>query len=262
MKKLLLSCLLTAGALSLSAQPKLITHRGFYNTEGSFENTISSLTNAQKLGVYGVEFDINMTADGKLLVCHGPRVHDTKVHTQKNKFDEIRAVKLPNGLQVPTLREYFEQGKKDPATKLIIEIKVHPTPRRETQVVEAMLELAREMQMLPQIEITSFSQHVCDEVVRLQPDLPVIYLSSSLKAMGPAEAKKLGYKGISYPLNVMINRPEIIREANEIGIETTLWLTNHYEAVDWAIRHGVTYISSDYPDKVKAYLDAVALFKK
>lgn len=35
--------------------------------------TVSSLRNAQKLGVYGVEFDVNMTADDSLIVYHGRR---------------------------------------------------------------------------------------------------------------------------------------------------------------------------------------------
>ncbi|AWI08788.1 glycerophosphodiester phosphodiesterase [Ereboglobus luteus] len=261
MKKLLLLCAFTAGMLNLAAQPKIIAHRGFYTTEGSWENTVSSLANAQKLGTHAAELDVNMTADDQLVVCHGPKINGTDLHAQKNKFAEIRAARLPNGDQVPTLREIFEQGKKGPATKMIIEIKTHPTPKRETQVVEAVLKLAREMDVIPLVEITSFSKHMCSEVVRLQPGMPVIYLSSSLKAMGPAEAKQLGYTGISYPLNVMMNRPELISEANKLGIETTIWQANDHEVVDWAIRHGVTYVSSDYSNKVKAYLDAVAQFK-
>lgn len=266
MKKLLsllsLCLLVAAGAVNLAAQPKIVAHRGFYVTEGSWENTVSSLANAQKLGVYGVEFDVNLTADDELIVVHGPKIHGTKLHAQKSKFADIRAAKLPNELQIPTLREFFEQGKKCAATKLILEVKTHPTPKRETQVVEAILKLAREMELVPQIEFISFSKHICDEVVRLQPGATVVYVSSNMGAMTPAEAKKLGYKGLSYQLNVMMNRPELVREADELGIETTLWMVNDRELIDWAIRHGVTYVSTDSPDKAKAYLDAVAQFKK
>lgn len=67
-------------------------------------------------------------------------------------------MKLPGGLEIPTLREFFAQGQKDPSTKLILEIKKHATPQRETQVVEAILRLAREMRLVPQIEFISFSR--------------------------------------------------------------------------------------------------------
>ena len=246
MKKLFLTIGFAAGTLMLAAQPQVVAHRGFHAAEGSWENTVSSLRNAQKLGVYGVEFDVNMTADDSLIVYHGPKILDTKLHAQKNRFAEIRAVKLPGGLEIPTLREFFAQGQKDPSTKLILEIKKHATPQRETQVVEAILRLAREMRL---------------EVLRLQPDAVVVYVSSDMAAMSPAEAKKRGYGGLSYQLNVLMNRPELVDEANRLGIATTLWMVNDCELIDWAARHGITYVSTDCPDKAEAYLEAVAAYK-
>lgn len=261
MKKLLLTIGLAASVSTLAAQPKVVAHRGFYATEGSWENTVSSLRNAQRLGVYGVEFDVNMTADDSLIVYHGPKILDTKLHAQKNKYAEIRAVKLPYGLEIPTLREFFAQSKEEPSTKLILEIKKHATPQRETQVVEAILRLAREMDLVPQIEFISFSRHACDEVLRLQPDAVVDYVSSDMQAMRPAEAKKRGYQGLSYQLGVLMNRPDMVDEANGQGIATTLWMVNDCELIDWAARHGITYVSTDCPDKAKAYLEAVAAYK-
>ena len=261
MKRLLLTAALAVGALTLWAQPKVVAHRGFHTTEGSWENTVSSLRNAQRLGVYGVEFDVNMTADDSLIVYHGPKILDTGLHAQKNRFAEIRAVRLPNGLQIPTLREFFVQGRQDPSTKLILEIKKHATPERETQVVEAILALAREMRLVPQIEFISFSRHVCNEVRRLQSDAVVVYVSSDMNAMRPAELKELGYQGLSYQLNVLMNHPEILDDAKRLGIVSTLWMVNDRELIDWAARHGVTYVSTDCPDKAKAYLEAVAAYR-
>lgn len=261
MKRLLLTAALAVGALTLWAQPKVVAHRGFHTTEGSWENTVSSLRNAQRLGVYGVEFDVNMTADDSLIVYHGPKILDTGLHAQKNRFAEIRAVRLPNGLQIPTLREFFVQGRQDPSTKLILEIKKHATPERETQVVEAILALAREMRLVPQIEFISFSRHVCNEVRRLQSDAVVVYVSNDMNAMRPAELKELGYQGLSYQLNVLMNHPEILDDANRLGIVSTLWMVNDRELIDWAARHGVTYVSTDCPDKAKAYLEAVAAYR-
>lgn len=101
MKKLFLTIGFAAGTLLLAAQPQVVAHRGFHAAEGSWENTVSSLRNAQKLGVYGVEFDVNMTADDSLIVYHGPKILDTKLHAQKNRFAEIRAVKLPAASKSP-----------------------------------------------------------------------------------------------------------------------------------------------------------------
>ena len=49
---------------------QLIAHRGFWKTENSAQNSISSLKNAQQLGVYGSEFDVRMTKDSVLMINH------------------------------------------------------------------------------------------------------------------------------------------------------------------------------------------------
>lgn len=98
-------------------------------------------------------------------------------------------------------------------------------------------------------------------MLRLQPDAVVVYVSSDMAAMSPAEAKKRGYGGLSYQLNVLMNRPELVDEANPSR--------HRYHALDGqrlrtdrlAARHGITYVSTDCPDKAEAYLEAVAAYK-
>jgi len=106
------SCTSSAPAATYP-MPEILAHRGFYTVEGSEENTLSSLENAQKLGVYGVEFDVNMTADGELIVFHGPKIGET-LHAQNSTYDEISKVMLRNGHKIPTLRQWLEQGRKYP----------------------------------------------------------------------------------------------------------------------------------------------------
>lgn len=260
MKKILI-VLLSAIAVSAAAQPKIVAHRGFYKTPGSEENTISSLANAQRLGVYGVEFDVNMTSDGELIVFHGPKVN-SELDAQKNSWAEISQVILKNGHKIPTLRQWLEQGKKDPKTKLILELKKHATPQLETEAAEKVVALCKEIGVMEQMEFISFSRHACREFVRLAPENCITYVSSNLWTSVDAEvAKKEGFGGLSYNLNVMMNRPEIVSQANELGIATTLWMVENEEVTDWAIKHGVTYISTDFPDRMKAYLESVSAKK-
>lgn len=260
MKKILI-VLLSAIAVSAAAQPKIVAHRGFYKTPGSEENTISSLANAQRLGVYGVEFDVNMTSDGELIVFHGPKIN-LELDAQKNSWAEISQVILKNGHKIPTLRQWLEQGKKDPKTKLILELKKHATPQLETEAAEKVVALCKEIGVMEQMEFISFSRHACREFVRLAPENCITYVSSNLWTSVDAEvAKKEGFGGLSYNLNVMMNRPEIVSQANELGIATTLWMVENEEVTDWAIKHGVTYISTDFPDRMKAYLESVSAKK-
>lgn len=254
MKKTLLTILTSLMMLAISlAQPKLVAHRGFYTTPGADENTISALVNAQKLGIYGIEFDVNLTADDELIVVHGPKVGN--LDAQKDTYAEIKKITLEHGNKVPTLREWLVQGRKDSKTKLILELKKHSSPKTETKIVERIIAMCKELNMLEQMEFTTFSIHACREFVRLAPNNPTHYLDSSLGTRVDADvAKKEGFKGLSYSLYVFMNRPEIIDRMNKLGIQSTLWIVDNTELIDWAIKHNVTYISSNYPDKMQAYL--------
>lgn len=59
-----MSLLLLAGlffSLSLPAQeniPRIIAHRGYWQTEGSAQNSIRALELADEIRVYGSEFDV------------------------------------------------------------------------------------------------------------------------------------------------------------------------------------------------------------
>ena len=54
----------------LQAQTKVIAHRGFWNTEGSAQNSLTSLRKAAEARLYGSEFDVQMTADSIIVVNH------------------------------------------------------------------------------------------------------------------------------------------------------------------------------------------------
>ena len=113
MKKTLILLVAVMIGISASAQlkaPKIVAHRGFHATEGSDKNTISSLLNAQKLGVYGSECDVSLSADDSLMVVHGSMHPDRRIpsahraHVTKDVYKDIRAISCKGGNIVPTLR--------------------------------------------------------------------------------------------------------------------------------------------------------------
>ena len=70
MKKLFITCALAllAGLSSLSAQTRLIAHRGFWDREGSAQNSIASLVASHEVQAYGSELDVIITALLPLMV--------------------------------------------------------------------------------------------------------------------------------------------------------------------------------------------------
>ena len=77
-----------------------------------------------------------------------------------------------------------------------------------------------------------------------------------------AYAKELGFDGISYDLNAWLNHHEIMEQAKKLGIETTVWLTNSYEVIQWSVLHGADYVSTDFPAPAVQYVKAVKGYNK
>ena len=241
----------------LSAQTKVMSHRGYYAHPGSFENTLTSLRGAQELGVEGVELDVHLTTDDSLVILHGPKIAGSKyADVQKIDYKTVRSCVLPNGDKVPTLREYFTQAKKTTGLMLFLELKAHPTPERETLLAEKVVALCDEMVMYDQVTFISFSEHLCDEILRLRKGTKVIPISSG-KAFTTEELLRRGYAGVSYHMNVVMNRTYLLDEAHEAGLQTVLWPVNSYDLADFAMRHHVDYVSSDEPQAMLNLMSAI-----
>ena len=258
MKKILsLAAAILAAMALLPAQTKVMSHRGYYAHPGSFENTLTSLKGAQELGVEGVELDVHLTTEDSLVILHGPKIPGSDYpDVQKLDFKTVRSCVLPNGDRVPTLREYYTQAKKTTGLMLFLELKAHPTPERETTLAKKVVALCDEMNMYDQVTFISFSEHLCDEILRLRPGTKVIPISSS-KAFTTEELLKRGYAGVSYHMGVVMNRTHLLDEAHEAGLQTVLWPVNSYDLADFAMRHHVDYVSSDEPQAMLNLMSAV-----
>lgn len=263
MKKILVVAFMVFFVVALYAQPKVIGHRGCRDVEGQYENTISSLKYAYEVGCDAVEFDVQMTKDGKVVVYHGPKIpgYDKTIHQMT--WEEAQAVVLPGGFKIPTLEEYFQEAKKLKDLVIVLEVKQQPTRELDMQLTEKIVNIAKECKMTPKkLEYTSFSRTILKKVIELAPKFKTIYIATGVHVKDAAYAKELGFDGISYDLNAWMNRPEIIEQAKKLGIETTVWLTNNYEVIQWSILHGADYISTDFPAPAVQYVKAVSAYKK
>lgn len=251
MKKLIFAAAALFSVTALQAQSQVIAHRGFHAKEGAARNTIASLANAQQLGVYGSECDVNLTADDQLVVIHGPWLGEKndpdRLNVQQSDLATLRSKKLENGEAVPTLDEYLDQAAKDPRCKLIIEIKDHDTPQIETKVVKMVLDAVKRHKLQNQVEYIAFREHVCNELIRLVPNgTKVAYLNGTLN---PKYLKAAGYTGLDYKIDVLKKHPKWIEEAHKLGLTVNVWTVNTTEDLKWVIDHKVDYITTDNPEE-------------
>lgn len=238
----ILSLILCLSARDAFAQPKVIAHRGFWKTAGSAQNSLAALAKADSIHCYGSEFDVWLSADGQPVVNHDKRFKGR--HMEKSTFNELTSLKLDNGEPLPSLRAYLEKAKEYPRLKLILELKKHGTPEKETQAVTQIVTMVNQAGLADRTEYISFSLHATKEFVRLAPDTPVYYLNGDLP---PKELKALGCAGLDYSWKDIRQHPEWIDEAHSLDLKVNVWTVNKEDDMKWLIKQGVDFITTNEP---------------
>ncbi len=241
--------LLAGGAAT--AQPKVIAHRGYWTAPGSAQNSRTSFTKADSIGVYGSEIDVWLTADNRLIVNHDRHHKDTGIDMERNTAREITKIVLPNGENIPTLDEYLELVAAKPHTRLILEMKSLSELQREDLAAEKIVRALRKHGVLERTDIIAFSINACLAFKKLLPDTKIYYLNGDLP---PRSIKELGLAGIDYSMEDLRRHPHWVEQAHELGLEVNVWTVDSEEEMKYFIELGVDYITTDYPERLQALL--------
>lgn len=242
--------LLTGGAAL--AQPKVIAHRGYWTAPGSAQNSLTSFSKADSIGVYGSEIDVWLTADDRLIVNHDRVYKGTDIDMEKATAREIMQIVLPNGTEnIPSLDAYLELVASKPDTRLILEMKSLSDLNREDLAAEKIVRALRRHGVLDRTDIIAFSINACLAFKKLIPDTKIYYLNGDLP---PKSIKKLGLAGIDYSMGALRRHPEWVKQAHDLGLEVNVWTVDSEEDMRYFIDLGVDYITTDYPERLQALL--------
>jgi glycerophosphoryl diester phosphodiesterase len=247
------------------ALPRVFGHRGSAGTHP--ENTLESFRAAVARGVQYLEFDIQMTRDGEVVVAHDN--HLARMCALERTIPEMTYAELAaadagrmftldgatfpfrdNGIRVPRLAEVLEAF---PNLRMIVEVKqIAPS------VVAAMLDLIDRAGMRRNVLVASEHQEPLDEVRKLAPEIPTnfSYLESGqfIQAMvgrdgkyrPPGDAVQIPHRHESWELVTK----ESVDFAHRVGVEMHVWTVNEEAEMSELLDMGVDGLISDYPDRV------------
>ena len=250
MKRTLISAIaLLACIVGMQAQTQVIAHRGFWKTEGSAQNSIAALEKAAEEKLYGSEFDVQVTLDGKLIVNHDAKFQGFVI--AETPYKQLKKIRLNNGEKLPNLKKYLKKGKKLDI-QLILEIKSHKSKEVEDKMVADIVKMVKKMGLEKQVEYIAFSLNVCEQLAKLTPESEIAYLNGDIT---PTELKKKGINGIDYHYNVIEKHPEWIKEAHDLGMKVNVWTVNKEDMMKKLIDRKVDYITTDQPLETKKLLE-------
>lgn len=90
-------------------RPFIIGHRGA--SADAPENTLAAFTLAKQQGADGIEFDVQLSADGHLVILHDSKLERTtngRGRVQDFTLAELKTLDAGEGQPIPTLDELFE----------------------------------------------------------------------------------------------------------------------------------------------------------
>jgi len=232
---------------------KIFAHRG---ASGNYpENTIVAFKEAARLPVFGVEFDVHMTADGELVVIHDESINRTSNGTGYVKDLSLAELKTYDfgswfasefqGEKIPTLKEVLDVF--DSTTHILnIELKSDIFPYEG--MVEKVIDLIEERKLDSRVIISSFDHTAIQLVKRLNPQIetaalfmevlvePIDYLQKI-----PADALH-----ILFPAAIRPSITEVIKS----GMPVRTFTVNDEIYATILKQAGVQAIFSDYPEKM------------
>ena len=71
---------------------QIIAHRGYWDTEGSAQNSLTAIRKAQELNLYGSELDIWLTTDGHLVLNHDATLNGVTIQNSTFEKAAVEAV--------------------------------------------------------------------------------------------------------------------------------------------------------------------------
>lgn len=245
----------------MTATPWVIGHRGAAGHAP--ENTLAAFRIGLGLGAEGVECDVHMSRDGRIVVIHDPTVERTtngEGRVGELTFEELRALDAGSwfdarfsGERIPSLDELFEllsetERSSGVSRWLFIELKhgndVYPG------IEEALVLAIAGSGRMERIAVISFDHRAIARIQAMAPSLRtgVLYDARPLDSAALAQAAQAGWIG---PAVKWVDAEEVAR-ARQAGLEVFVWTANQEAAMRRMIALGVSAVGSDYPDRLLA----------
>lgn len=243
------------GYFKLVEQPINIGHRG---ASGYFpENTSLSFEQALKMGAKGLEFDLKITSDNKVLVFHDDdtyRMTGEKFEINKTEYAQIKKLTIldTEDEKIPLLKEILNKFSNIP---MVIEIK-----DTGQNVVEEVAEVIKETDSENQVLVGSFHESTINKVRKALPDVPTAacereaFLFYILSHLGLAGFLNWKFDAFTIPTKhkkLPVLTPPFIAATRAKGIGLYIWTINNKKTMQRLIKLGVDGIMTDYPDKMK-----------
>lgn len=236
-----------------------LAHRGVSSLAP--ENTMASFRKAVEVGADGLEFDVQLSKDGIVVVIHDEKLDRTTSGSGLVKdytLDELHNLDAGSwfggdytGELIPTLDELLDEFA---GTNLVFNIELKSGivlyPGLEEKVIKAVT--ARKLEA--QVVISSFNHYSLVTCRELNSDLRtgMLYVAGLYEPWN--YARQLGCYSV-HPLFYHLQHPELVMGFREHNLPIYAWTVNETAYMELMVAGGIDAIITDRPQDLKKILD-------
>jgi len=238
--------------LNTLAHPAVFAHRGA--SVHAPENTLAAFELALAQGADGIELDVKLSADGRVVVIHDPTVdRTTGAHglVKDLSLAQLQSLNAGSffsekyaGEKIPTLDEVFEAvGKR---TFINVELTNYNTPR--DHLVETVCMLVKKFGLQERVLFSSFFASNLSQTRSYLPEVPggLLALGGFLGAWSRSFGFSFGKYQALHP-HIKDTTPQQVQRVHRLGRRIHVWTVNAETDIRRLFDWGVDAIITDDP---------------
>lgn len=228
------------------------------------ENTLPSFEKAKKQGADGIELDVQMSADGELVVVHDEwleRVSNGTGYVKDYTLAELKQLNFSKAMpgyeqtQIPTLGEVYRLMKE---SQMAINVEIKTGEIWYEGIEEKILNETVRYGMEKNVIYSSFNHQSLRRIKQLSPSCKTGMLFMDIITSVDAYASSIPVEAIHPGLHY-VKMHKRLENGGKSSFPMRVWTVNQKADLEELIRNGIDTVITNYPDvavKVREEIEA------
>ncbi|MBU2658107.1 glycerophosphodiester phosphodiesterase [Bacillus cabrialesii] len=236
---------------------KIFAHRG---ASGQYpENTMLAFEKGIEAGADGIEFDVQLAKDGRIVVIHDERLDRTtslKGFVKDTAYDVIKTANAAvnqdqtySDTKVPLLEDVLSWAEKK---NFLLNIELKNSVIRYEGMEEKVLEAVKRFNLEERVILSTFNHESLALCARLAPHIERAALTSDVLYQADRYITSIPASGYHPRLNSPGTADEVLKKMRNSSIKVRPYTVNRPEDIKRLIEAGADGIFTDFPAKAAA----------
>ena len=238
---------------------KIFAHRGFSGIAP--ENTMAAFERAVAIKADGIETDVHLSKDGKVVICHDETIDRTTSGSgliQDYTFEQLQAFDAGSKFapefsreRIPALEDLLKLVRQ---TDLLLNIELKTDKIAYPQIEAKVVALLKDYDLVERAMISSFNFRSIAKVKELMPELPTAALMKNPNTISDFWERMLELKVAAvHPEHKYLDH-DFIDAAHKRGILVNTWTPNQTEELRRLLELQPDGVITNFPDIARQIL--------